>query len=236
MGHVLGLLGGVASGKSTLAGLLAARGWVLLDADALARQAVERPAIRAALARRFGGDLFEAPEPPRADPQEAPADAPLQPRSQPPRPPGPAPEHPAYEPSGPLNRPLLAQRAFADPTATADLNAIVHPWVRQQLLAGLAGAGSRPVVLDVPLLLESPLAERVDTWLLVRAPETAREARSEARGWSPGERSRRESAQADLPAKARRADHVLENSGTIEDLERRLDALLLKRGLPTPSA
>jgi dephospho-CoA kinase len=197
MGHVLGLLGGVASGKSTVAALLARRGFLHLDADALARQAVERPEVRQALAARFGSDLYDG--------------------------------------EGNLDRALLARRAFADPSATAKLNAIVHPWVRDRLVEGLDSAAQRPVVLDVPLLLESPLAERVDTWLLVEAPEDAREARAAQRGWSPGERARREARQADLVAKRRRADRVLENSGTIEDLERRLEVLLVESGLPTTS-
>jgi dephospho-CoA kinase len=197
MGNVLGVLGGVASGKSTVATLLARRGYLHLDADALARQAVERPEVRQALAARFGSDL--------------------------------------YDDEGTLDRALLARRAFCDPAATADLNAIVHPWVRDRLVEALDGAGPRPVVLDVPLLLESPLAERVDTWLLVEAPEAAREARAASRGWSPGERARRETRQADLVAKRRRADRVLENSGTIEDLERRLEVLLVESGLPTTS-
>jgi dephospho-CoA kinase len=197
MGHVLGLLGGVASGKSTVATLLARRGYLHLDADALARQAVERPEIRSALAARFGSDLHDG--------------------------------------EGGLDRALLADRAFRDPAATADLNAIVHPWVRDRLVEGLDGAGPRPVVLDVPLLMESPLAERVDTWVLVEAPEAARDARAASRGWSPGERARREARQADLVAKRRRADRVLENSGTIEDLERRLEVLLVESGLPTTS-
>ena len=196
MPRVIGLLGGVASGKSTVARALAAAGWLVLDADAEARAALERPEIRRALTDRFGPDLLDA--------------------------------------QGRLDRALLARRAFHDPQSTAALNAIVHPWVRERLLAALEAAGERPVVLDVPLLLHSPLAGLVDTWVFVEADEARREARAGTRGWPPGERARREALQAELAEKRARADHVLENSGTIEDLGSRVHALL--RALGTPLA
>lgn len=195
MGLVLGLLGGVASGKSTVAKLLAQRGLTVLDADQEARRAVDVPAVRTALAARFGHDLFDA--------------------------------------AGHLDRARLAQRAFADPEATAALNAIVHPEVRRRLLAALDEAGDRPVVLDVPLLLESePLAARVDHWVFVDADPSTRDARAATRRWDAGERARREAHQADLGRKRSRAGHVLENEGSIEDLGRQVDALLASLGIP----
>jgi len=194
MSLVIGLLGGIGSGKSAVAHALAARGFLVLDADVEARAAVEQPEVRAALVERFGPDILDE--------------------------------------RGALDRACLAARAFSSEQAVADLNAIVHPPVRARLAAALAAAGARPVVLDVPLLLESPLAAHVDRWLFVEAPESVREARIAARGWAPGERSRREARQASLQAKRARADAVLENSGAIEDLERQLDALL-KRWRPS---
>lgn len=195
MGEVIGLLGGVGSGKSTVAGLLARRGFTVLDADAEARAAAGRPEVLAALARRFGAGILA--------------------------------------PDGSLDRARLAAAAFGDPAATADLNAIVHPVVRERLAAALQAAAGRDVVLDVPLLLESPLAERVTRWVFVEAPEEAREARVAGRGWDPGERARREARQADLAAKRARADHVLENRGSLEHLEAQVDALLRQIGRPT---
>jgi dephospho-CoA kinase len=195
MGEVLGLLGGVGSGKSTVARMMERRGLLVLDADAEAREVVRLPEVRAALAARFGPDLFDA--------------------------------------RGELDRAALATRAFADPSATADLNALVHPRVRERLTARLAAAGGRPVVFDVPLLLESPLAARVTRWVLVASPEELREQRVAGRGWPAGERARREARQADLSAKHARADHVLENHGSIEHLERQVDALLRQIGLAT---
>jgi dephospho-CoA kinase len=127
---------------------------------------------------------------------------------------------------GALDRQALADRAFADEASTADLNAIVHPEVRARLAGKLERAGDRAVVLDVPLLLESPLADLVTHWVFLDAPEELREQRVGGRGWPAGERARRESRQMDLLSKRSRADHVLVNSGTIKDLERQVDALL----------
>ena len=193
MGEVLGLLGGVGGGKSTVAQMMRQRGLLVLDADAEARAVVELPEVTTALARRFGREVLDA--------------------------------------QGRLDRAALAARAFSDPAATADLNALVHPRVRERLLSALDAAGPRPAVLDVPLLLESPLSSRVTRWILIESPEAAREERVAGRGWPPGERARREARQADLAIKRRRADHVLENHGTIEHLERQVDALLRQIGL-----
>lgn len=196
MGAIIGLLGGVASGKSTVAGILARRGLQILDADAEARAVVAEPEVLAALVERFGSGILDD--------------------------------------RGRLDRPALAAAAFADPESTAALNALVHPAVRARLEAALeaAAAAGRPVVLDVPLLLESPLAERVTTWIFIESRADDRDARTtELRGWDAGERARREARQADLAAKRARADHILENSGTIEDLERSIDALLARLSL-----
>jgi len=190
MAFVIGLLGGVGSGKSAVARLFAAHGCLPLDADAEARAVVELPEVRAALVARFGPGILDA--------------------------------------AGHLDRSRLAALAFDDPLSTADLNAIVHPHVRARLNAALdeAGARGQDVVLDVPLLLESPLAARVDHWVFIEAPEAVREARAATRGWPPGERARREARQAALAEKRARADAALENSGDIGDVERSVEALL----------
>lgn len=188
MGQIIGLLGGVASGKSTVANLLAEAGWLVLDADEVARQVVCEPAVAKNLANRFGSDLFDS--------------------------------------EGSLDRALLAARAFASPSETEALNAIVHPAVRQRLASQLEAAGSRNVALDIPLLLESPLAEHVDKWVFISSEETQRDRRAATRDWAPGERARREARQAALAEKRAAADHVLENNGTIDDLGAQVEALL----------
>lgn len=194
MGLVIGLLGGVASGKSTVARLMARRGLLHVDADAVAREVVEEPAVRAGIAARFGQDVFDS--------------------------------------SGALDRALLADRAFSSESATQDLNQLTHPAVRARILRTLDVAGDRPVVLDVPLLLGSPLAPRVTHWVFLETDAEARDERAADRDWAPGERARREERQASLTEKRAAADHVLENKGKIDDLEERVDALLRQLGVP----
>lgn len=195
---VIGLTGGVASGKSTVARVLAQRGMLVLDADDEARDVVRRPEVLERLVARFGPDILDE--------------------------------------DGDLDRPALAAAAFGSPKATADLNAIVHPEVRRRLLETIDGHPDRPVVLDVPLLVESPVADRVTTWVFVEAKEASREIRARERGWEAGERARREALQATLADKRARADHILENDGTIEDLERQVDALLERIGVAPASS
>lgn len=194
MTFVLGLLGGVASGKSSVARAFEARGFLRLDADELARKLTDLPEIRSALATRFGAVVLDE--------------------------------------QGGLDREALARVAFADAEATADLNAIVHPAVRLSLVQALDRAANRPVVLDVPLLLESPLAARVSRWLFIEMPEELREARAATRGWAPGERARREARQLPLATKRARAHAVLENCGTIQQIGQRVEDLLSEWGLP----
>jgi dephospho-CoA kinase len=194
MGLIIGLLGGVASGKSTVARLMAQRGLLHVDADALATEAVQEPSIRRALAAQFGEDIFDE--------------------------------------TGALNRSLLAKRAFASDSTTKTLNALVHPEVRKRIEQALESAGSRPVVLDAPLLFDSPFAQRVTTWIFLEVAPEARDARAAERGWAPDERARRETRQASLANKRASADHVLENNGKIEDLGSRVDALLRQLGVP----
>lgn len=196
MSKRLGLLGGVAAGKSAVARAMEARGLLRLDADAVAREVVAEPRVLAALSERFGPGILA--------------------------------------PDGSLDRAALAASAFGSEADTAALNALVHPEVRRRLREQVAAAGERPLVLDVPLLLGSPLEDLVDTWIFVSSPEAAREERAAGRGWELGERARREARQADLAAKRARADHVLENHGTIEDLERSVDTLLQALGLLVP--
>lgn len=196
MSKRIGILGGVAAGKSAVARAMEARGLLRLDADEVAREVVAEPAVLERLVERFGPTILDK--------------------------------------NGDLERAALAALAFSSEAATADLNALVHPEVRRRLRAQIEAAGDRPVVLDVPLLLDSPLEELVDTWVFVESPASEREARAAERGWERGERERREGLQASLAAKRARADHLLENHGTIDDLARSVDTLLQALGLLVP--
>ena len=183
---VVGLTGGIGSGKSTVSALLAQRGAVVLDADVFARQVVEPGApAHAAVVERFGPGVLLA--------------------------------------DGRIDRPALAEVVFADPQARAELNAIIHPAVRDAMgrrLAEEAGSGGdRIVVLDIPLLVESG-RDGMAGVIVVDCPEDVAVRRLvERRGMAAEDARRRVEAQADRPTRLARADLVIDNSGSMEHLE-----------------
>jgi dephospho-CoA kinase len=123
-------------------------------------------------------------------------------------------------PDGELDRAALARVAFADARALRDLEAIVHPAVRERIMAVLADAETRQqrcVVIEAIRLVEGGLAALCDeVWLVVCADEAQR-ARLLARGAAPDDVARRLAAQADLVRRARpAARRVIDTSGTPE--------------------
>ena len=187
---LVGLTGGIGSGKSTVARMLQERGAVVLDADEFARVAVVAgsPGLRSVVAR-FGGDILG--------------------------------------PDGELDRPKLASIVFADPQALADLEAIVHPEVRRMIADGIQENldADRVVVLVNPLLIEMGTHRDCDVVIVVSTSPETQIARSLARGMAEGDVRARMAAQLPLDERAREADVLIDNEGTIEDLEREVDVL-----------
>jgi dephospho-CoA kinase len=117
---------------------------------------------------------------------------------------------------------------FADDDLLAKLNAIVHPLVaerthqlEQQAAATLGPAGI--VVHDVPLLTENQLQRNYDTVIVVDAPDETRFQRlTEDRGLTPGHARERMAAQATRDQRLAIADIVIDNSGTLADLDHRV--------------
>jgi dephospho-CoA kinase len=192
----IGLTGGIGSGKSTVAGLLAARGARIVDADRIAREVVERgtPGLEAVVAA-FGDGVLT--------------------------------------PEGALDRPALAAVVFADPDARRRLDGIVHPLVRAR--AGELVAAAPPdavVVQDVPLLVETGQAGSYDLVLVVQADLDTRVRRLVGRGLSEDDARARIAAQATDEQRRAVADVVLDNSGSVEDLEAQVDRFWRERVAP----
>jgi dephospho-CoA kinase len=128
-------------------------------------------------------------------------------------------------PDGRLNRPQLGQLVFADDNLLAKLNAIVHPLVaeRTQQLEQHAAAAVGPagiVVHDVPLLTENQLQRNYDTVIVVDAPDEIRLQRlTEDRGMNPEHARERMAAQAGRDQRLAIADIVVDNSGTLDELD-----------------
>lgn len=131
-------------------------------------------------------------------------------------------------PEGRVDRNKIGGIVFADPDELGWLESQIHPLVGERIGAWL---GSLPeeagvAVVEVPLLFEGEMAPVFDTTVAVVTADEVRRARAEARGHTlVGEREARQLSQAE---KADRAEHVIENDGTVEELEQRLSALVAK--------
>lgn len=122
---------------------------------------------------------------------------------------------------GSLDRRALAGIVFEDPSALADLNAIVHPPVRAAIterLALLAGTDA-VVVLEIPLLVESGRSYGESAVIVVDCPEDVALRRLVARGMDEADARRRMAAQASRAERLASADIVIDNSGPVEALE-----------------
>ena len=189
----VGLTGGVASGKSTVAALLRELGAVVVDSDVLAREVVEpgTPGL-AAVVEAFGPEVLTA--------------------------------------DGALDRPALGAVVFGDEAARRRLEAILHPLIRDRAaeLEAAAPAGT-VVVHDIPLLVETGQADRFDAVLVVDVPvATQVERMVRDRGMSRADALARVAAQADREQRLAAATHVVDNTGTREDLRDRVTEVLEK--------
>jgi dephospho-CoA kinase len=127
-------------------------------------------------------------------------------------------------PDGALDRPRLGALVFADPVRRATLEAIVHPLVRRRAaeLEAAAPAGAL-VVHDIPLLAETGQAATFDAVLVVDVPpEIQVERLVRDRGWSADDAAARIAAQASRDERLAVATHVIDNTGTREDLRQRV--------------
>lgn len=137
--QIIGITGGIGSGKSTICRELAQRGYSVYDCDLEAKRLIaEDGAVRAAITGLLGREAFEGAR---------------------------------------YNTAYVAKRVFADPALLAQLNAIVHPAVRQDILR------LKPEVIESALLYEAGLDALCDTVVVVEAPEDIRIARTIARDY-----------------------------------------------------
>jgi dephospho-CoA kinase len=195
---LVGLTGGIATGKSTVSAILRALGAVIIDADLLAREVVEpgEPAL-AEIAQEFGPGVLTA--------------------------------------DGRLDRKALGAIVFADPARRKRLEALTHPRIRERFqrhLDDLTARGFRGVVVfDAPVMIESGNYKNMDRLVVVAADEATQVARLMARdGIGAGEARQRIASQMPVAEKAKLADHVIDNSGSLAATEaqvRRVHARLV---------
>lgn len=128
---------------------------------------------------------------------------------------------------GSLDRDAMAQVVFADPSARGRLEAIIHPRVRERAAAIEAEVRARDasavVVHDIPLLVETGQQGAYDIVLVVDVPiEVQLDRLVRVRGMEEAEARARIGAQADRATRLAAADVVVDNSGTLDDMARRV--------------
>ena len=186
----IGLTGGIASGKSTVARKLEQLGAFTIDADVLARDVVAlgTEGLKAVVAR-FGNSVLAA--------------------------------------DGSLDRSALARVIFADPQARADLNAIIHPLVRERAAELEAAAPVGAVVVHViPLLVETGQQDRFDAVVVVDTTVEEQLRRLTRRdGLTQTEAEQRVAAQASREERLGAATHVIDSSGPVRETMRQVGEL-----------
>jgi dephospho-CoA kinase len=186
---LVGLTGNIGSGKSTVAQLLSERGATIIDADVLARRAVEQgtTAYRG-IVERWGTSILA--------------------------------------PDGGVDRAALRRIVFSEPAELEQLNALVHPEVERMRVALVEQArqrGDRLVVCDIPLMFERKLTDGFDCIVLVDAPRPVRLDRLvRERGLRETEAMAMIVAQMPAELKRARADFVIDNEGTLTQLDERV--------------
>ena len=188
----IGLTGGIASGKSSVAALLEKRGCPVLDADLYAREALA-PGTSAskAVVARYG-------------------------------------ERVQNDGTSGVDRTGLASIVFNDPNERGWLEQLVHPIVQQRFEKALQSLPGVPIViLMIPLLFEAGLEGWCSEIWVVHCTALQQKERLMARNHcTEAEAMQRIEAQWPIDDKVHRADHVINNSGLIDDLQGQLDALL----------
>jgi dephospho-CoA kinase len=141
-------------------------------------------------------------------------------------------------PDGRVDRGAVAASAFATPEDRAWLEGLLWPRVGARIVGWRqeieqADRPPRAAVVEVPLLFESGMEGQFDATIAVVADEQVRARRAEARGHR--ELEARSARQLSQEEKASRATYVVDNDGTVEQLESRLSAVLAKlEKLPRP--
>lgn len=190
---VIGLTGGIASGKSTVSQMIKEKGIRVVDADIIAKEAVSKgSAALHQIVQTFGEEVLL--------------------------------------PNGELNRQQLGAIIFSDEEKRKQLNAIVHPEVRKEMLEQRDEGVSNNetfVVLDIPLLFESKLEGLVDRIIVVyTTPELQLSRLMNRNDLSEEEALNRIHSQQSLDEKCQKADRVIENTKDLAFIRKQLENIL----------
>lgn len=186
---VVGVTGGIGSGKTTATDYFASLGVDIVDADVASRVVVEpgRPALKA-ICEHFGPDILQA--------------------------------------DGTLDRAALRQRIFADSEEKQWLENLLHPLIGEEIRQSLENALSPYAILVSPLLIEGGQYTNCDRVLVIDVPETLQLSRTVERDNNDPEQVQRIiEAQASRRQRLDKADDIIENTGSVEDLHKQIELL-----------
>ena len=128
--------------------------------------------------------------------------------------------------TGELNRAMLRQRVFTDAASKTWLEQLLHPAIRQQILAQLQALTSPYALLIAPLLLENKLNQYVQRVLVIDLPESLQLQRAMARDNANEQQIKAiMAAQISRPERLKLADDIIKNDSSIADLTPRVAAL-----------
>ncbi len=181
---IIGLTGGIGSGKSTVSKILKEENYVVIDADLIYKDLTKpgMPLLRE-LANEFGDVITD----------------------------------------GELDRAKLSKIALGNPR----LNEITHKAISEEIEKQIANNAGKDIILDIPLLFESGYDKRCDEIWVVTASEDIRLKRILQRDGMPyDEVKKRIELQLSEEEKIKKADVVILNEGSIEDLVKKVKVLL----------
>ncbi len=187
--RLIGLTGGIASGKSAVADRLGELGAELIDTDQISREVVApgQPAL-VEIAKHFGPEVIAE--------------------------------------DGSLNRAVVREKVFANPDERQWLEELLHPLIRETAMERAQTSTASLAVLVVPLLFESGQYKQTDLNVVVDVSEDTQRQRVLARDGVTAEQVEQIlKAQMSRAARLEKADRVIDNSGTLEQLYAQVDAL-----------
>ena len=215
---VIGLVGGVASGKSFVAKCFENLGAAILDADKIGHEVLRTPSVIEAIGHHWPAVVL--------------ADGQIDRRMLATIVFSPVPDG---FPAGAAGGKSAVEQPSVDSRQLRTLEQITHPLIGQQIeqqLTVLRENGETAVVLDAPVLLKAGWDRQCDKIVFVEARLETRLARAAGRGWSDGEVARREQFQTPLHQKRAQATDFIDNSHTPEDTQSQVLSLWKNWGLP----
>ncbi|XP_004494358.1 dephospho-CoA kinase [Cicer arietinum] len=193
--RIIGLTGGIASGKSTVSNLFKSHGIPIVDADVVAREALKKGSGGwKKVVAAFGEEILLD--------------------------------------NGEVNRPKLGQIVFADPDKRQFLNRLLAPYISSGIfweVLKLWLKGYKVIVLDIPLLFEAKMDRFTKPIIVVWVDPETQIQRLLARDKSSEEDGRnRVNAQMLLDVKRSKADIVIDNTGSLDDLNEQFQKVLVR--------